>query len=276
MKFKSCLLACDIDGTLMNEGYINPKNIEYINKFVDEGGIFCLATGRCGPALNHIIPYFEKSKIAIIYNGGMIYDFKEEKVLYEKTLDNSDKLFFKNVLDNTQELGIEVHTGKEIYWLRKSKGSQEHLDYEYLTAKETDFDHIKNLPWNKAMCVFDNCEQKIHIEKMAKEFNSKSCSFVNITFKAFGKNYCGFEQLPLYADKGTALRELRKILNIPKGKIFAIGDYYNDVAMLRAADVSACTIDSPEDIKKSVDFVAGTCLDGAVADFIEYLMTVDL
>ena len=46
--------------------------------------------------------------------------------------------------------------------------------------------------------------------------------------------------------------------------------------MLREADVSACTIDSPEDIKKSVDFVAGPCLDGAVADFIEYLMTVDL
>ena len=26
--FEGCLLACDIDGTLMENGYINPKNIE--------------------------------------------------------------------------------------------------------------------------------------------------------------------------------------------------------------------------------------------------------
>ena len=26
--FDGCLLACDIDGTLVDDGYINPRNIE--------------------------------------------------------------------------------------------------------------------------------------------------------------------------------------------------------------------------------------------------------
>ena len=31
-KFDNCILACDIDGTLVANGYINPKNIEKIGK----------------------------------------------------------------------------------------------------------------------------------------------------------------------------------------------------------------------------------------------------
>ena len=67
--------------------------------------------------------------------------------------------------------------------------------------------------------------------------------------------------------------ELAKILNIKKGGIFAIGDYYNDVEMLQFADISGTTAQAPNDIKKLVNFVGGPCNKGAVADFIEYLKT---
>ena len=36
--FDGCLLACDIDDTLVKNGYINPKNIEKIHYFISEGG----------------------------------------------------------------------------------------------------------------------------------------------------------------------------------------------------------------------------------------------
>ena len=43
--FSGCLLACDIDGTLMVNGEINPRNIEKIDFFMNEGGYFSLSTG---------------------------------------------------------------------------------------------------------------------------------------------------------------------------------------------------------------------------------------
>ena len=59
---------------------------------------------------------------------------------------------------------------------------------------------------------------------------------------------------------------------IPKRFVnIAIGDFYNDVPMLRAAGISATVGDANDDIKELVDFVGGRCLDGAVADFIEYI-----
>jgi 3-deoxy-D-manno-octulosonate 8-phosphate phosphatase KdsC-like HAD superfamily phosphatase len=61
------------------------------------------------------------------------------------------------------------------------------------------------------------------------------------------------------------------MVSIKKGGLFAIGDYYNDVQMLKLADVSAVPCDSPEDIKSLANYITNTCENGAVADFIDYL-----
>ena len=50
-----------------------------------------------------------------------------------------------------------------------------------------------------------------------------------------------------------------------------MGDYYNDVEMLRAADVSAVPMETPEDIKEIATKTLGSVKNGAVADFIDYL-----
>ena len=61
------------------------------------------------------------------------------------------------------------------------------------------------------------------------------------------------------------------MLNIGKGKIFAIGDYFNDIEMLKTADISAAVKDSPEEVQCCADYITQSCEDGAVADFIDYL-----
>ena len=44
--------------------------------------------------------------------------------------------------------------------------------------------------------------------------------------------------------------------------------------MIKKADISAVPADTPEDIKAHADFIAGSCEDGAVADFIDYLASI--
>mgnify|MGYP001536752143 FL=1 len=62
-----------------------------------------------------------------------------------------------------------------------------------------------------------------------------------------------------------------RILNIKKGGLFAIGDYYNDLEMIKKADISAVPAGTPRDIEMYADYTACSCEDGAVADFIDYL-----
>lgn len=276
MKFRNCLLASDVDGTLMEQGRISPRNFDAINKFVSEGGTFCIATGRCPAAMKHIVSQFKSLHNIIYYNGGMIYDCTNQKVLINKILDDSDKFFLKNVTDKFPELGLEVYSGDQVFMVRYSDSCRVHFEYEYIDIVPADIEEIKNLKWNKAMTFYPTEYDDSCIEKEIEKTVFKKCEFAKAAGYIDGKNYRGYEQLPLGANKGSALIELADLLNIPRNRTFAIGDYYNDLEMLKEAGISACPKESPNDIKHIVDFVAGACSDGAVADFIEYLTTVDL
>lgn len=276
MNFKDCLLVSDIDGTLVEMGYINPKNIAAVEEFTSLGGTFCIATGRCVPAIEHIVCNFKELTHAIVYNGGMIYDYIKKMPIMERCLKDSDKQFFRILLERIPDIGVEVYCGEDLYMLNWSMPCQVHFDYEHLNYKIADFDEIKDLKWNKAMCFYRADFPEDEIETLIKEFKSVNCEFTRASVTIDGVAYCGYEQLPGGAHKGFALGKLTELLNIPKGKTFAIGDYYNDIYMLKAADISACPSESPEDIKESVDFVGCACRDGAVADFIEYLKTANL
>ena len=37
--FENCLLACDIDGTLLISDYLPPENVKAIEFFISEGGV---------------------------------------------------------------------------------------------------------------------------------------------------------------------------------------------------------------------------------------------
>ena len=94
------------------------------------------------------------------------------------------------------------------------------------------------------------------------------CTFID----GVKRNY--LEQTPLNTTKQIAIEKLCDILKIENGKCFAIGDYYNDLTMLINADISATTAEAPDEIKQEADFVGGSCKNGAVADFIDYLTKI--
>ena len=45
-KFENILIASDIDGTLLFQNEIHPRNFEKLRYFCENGGHFALATGR--------------------------------------------------------------------------------------------------------------------------------------------------------------------------------------------------------------------------------------
>ena len=81
--FSGCLFACDIDGTLMVNGKINPRNIEKIEYFMSEGGYFSLSTGRTVGAVGPVLDKIKRVSPSVVANGCMIYDYENKKVLDE-------------------------------------------------------------------------------------------------------------------------------------------------------------------------------------------------
>lgn len=268
--FDGAILLSDIDGTLLESGIIPERNIEKIEYFIKEGGCFSVATGRSVKGLSIVVNAFKGLSPSIVANGCMIYDYSKKQVLYEKNLPRSDYHFVGDVLKSDLSCGIEVHAGERVFTVSQTAESDDHQRDQGLETSVISFKKACEYSWNKVVFLLNSADDYFKIHSLVDDDNKQSCFVDTCTFiDGTKRNY--LEQVPLNVSKQAAIEELCKILNIENGKRFAIGDYYNDVKMLENADISATTSESPDEIKNISDFVGGSCKDGAVADFIDYL-----
>ncbi len=272
--FDGCLLASDIDGTLLENGYINPENIKKIEYFISEGGAFSLSTGRTIAAVSDVLESIKNISPSVVANGCMVYDFKNHKPLYEKIIPDEDYEVINKILGMGYPLGMEVHSRENVFTLSNTKETRLHQEYEKMPTVLANFDDIAKLKINKVLLTFSNLEEKEQFKKILIKENlyaKINSAFVDTCAVIGGVVQHYYELVPKGVSKATALSELCKILRIKKGCYFSIGDYYNDIEMIKTADISAAPISSPEDIKSEAKYITVPCKDGAVADFIDYL-----
>lgn len=267
--FSGCLLACDIDGTLISGELLPERNIEKIKHFVNEGGMFSLSTGRTAAALSMITSEIDCIAPSVLSNGCVIYDFKKNMPIVERCL-CGDSLNMVKTAINECGVGVELHSADRIFVPNRSAVSDLHESFERMSAEFVSIDEAAAHNINKVIYFLEKEEQYETLEHLAQEY-SDDCTFYRTCAFIEGVKQNYFEQLPKGVSKAQALCELCDILNVKKGGFFAIGDYYNDVPMLKAADISAVPCESPDDIKQIADNVTCGAQDGAVADFIEYL-----
>ncbi len=268
--FSGCLFACDIDGTLMASGFIHPRNIEKIEYFISEGGYFSLSTGRTVSAVSMVTDKIKNLAPSVVANGCMIYDFKNNKVLDELFLPKSTLSIVKSVAENTENIGIEAHSADIVIKVKETEETIAHQVYEKMKPIEKTVDELQDYRLNKVLFAFLN-EQERNKASDTVGKAGEGYIFYNTTAEIDGRVRYYYEMLPFGVSKSSALDKLKKMLKIDSGYFFAMGDYYNDLDMIKNADISAVTKNTPEDIKQYADFVAGSCEDGAVADFIDYL-----
>lgn len=271
--FSGCLFACDIDGTLMSSGKINPRNIEKIEFFMNEGGYFSLSTGRTVGAVGPVLDKIKRISPSVVANGCMIYDYENKKTIDELFLPENEYYIAKKVLDMGLNVGIEAHSGEKILTINETQETRDHQEYEWISGENVSFEEASKYRWNKVVYFFDNEKELALVKAMiAKEKAVSAFSDTSAVISGRKRKY--YEQFPAGVSKASELDKLKNILKIEKGCYFAMGDYYNDLEMIKNADISAVPEDTPDDIKAYADYIAGSCEDGAVADFIEYLTKI--
>lgn len=269
--FDGCLLASDVDSTLLVNGELPQINIERIKFFVKQGGKFALATGRTPSAMTTVVNEFEGLlSTCIVANGSVLYDFENDRSVIEHFIPQNDRYIVKEVLKVCNDVGIEIHSGKNIFLINRNAESDDHAKYENLSTIPLEYEEALGYNWNKVIYLFSGKEESDRAKKRISECENNS-HFFESSAVVFGRKRCYYEHVPHGISKGSALRELCEVLNIKKGGCFAIGDYYNDLEMIAAADIGAATAEAPDDVKKVADVTVTSAKNGAVADFIDYL-----
>ncbi|MDR1891819.1 MAG: HAD family hydrolase [Oscillospiraceae bacterium] len=265
--FDGVLLVSDIDGTLISRDYkVHPKNLEAIEVFKRQGGLFTVATGRSYEAAR---PYALAAGVncpAIVYNGGGLYDFDKQQTVWQSFLPKEANAALLKATAAFPEAGAEIHAQGVVYLLQSSPEAQKHIDDEGLTVIPCTPDSLPESGWNKILFAA-NPEILKRLKAFSDE-NSVPGAYYIFTSRIY------FELIPAGADKGMALVKLAELCGSCREKICAVGDYYNDIPLIREAAISAYAANAPEDLKAVAQYVAADCDEGTVADFIAHIKTI--
>lgn len=265
--YSDWLIVSDIDGTLNNNFRHTPKvNTDSINDFVHKrGGNFTLASARNVQSLEwHYKKLPDISTPAIVLNGAGIYDFKEKKMLWFNPVPPKGKEVVRKSLEAFPFLEVGIFTDDMIYLVRPKISSPVMMALDSLKHKKvSSIDELPSANWGKVI-FFCMPWNKKKIREFAIGQSNESLAYIDTTSFSF-------DMVASDTNKGTAVLKLAEILGIKQDNIGAIGDYYNDLDMLKTVSHPACCKQAPEEIHSICEYTACHCNDGAVADFINYI-----
>lgn len=265
--FDGYLIISDIDGTLLDNGYLPERNCEKIHYFTENGGIFSLSTGRAVKAVSSVTDKIGNISPSIFANGAMIYDLSEKKVLFEDNISFEGHKFTENIIKKYPEIGLEIHSADKIFAFNKTSENSDHEKYEGFESETEDFKYVDGLSWTKVIFLPKN---KDYTELEKETANTpKSCTLFRTAATVLGEKRRYFEIVSRSASKAAAAKKLCGILNISEEKCCAVGDYYNDLEMLKQSHLSGAPSEAPDEIKSNAEFSLCSVRLGAVADFIE-------
>ncbi len=265
--YSKWLLVSDIDGTLNNKQRQTPRcNITAVENFTSNGGNFTLCSGR---NLASLTPQYQKLKTttpAICLNGAGIYDIANDKTIYYKPISLEGEKIILDLINKYKTLQLTVFDMNTIYLYKRT------CFYGFIVSLLDDLKRklcLKELDlpkgqWGKAT-IFglpSVCKKVESILKSDENIKHLDCFFTSpVSLEIVGKG----------VNKGSAVSKLAEFVSVNPENVAAIGDYYNDVAMLESVAHPVCCGQAPEDIKKLCEYVTCHCNDGAVNEFINYI-----
>lgn len=253
------LLVCDMDGTLLQADQgISEQNINAIQYFVEQGGLFTVATGRTEKSVGRYLDRLPINVPAILYNGAAIFDFLTGTYLLDCRLPDETHEVVSKLLGKYPGIGVEVYHEGVIYYPFENSITTMHRYREGFTPDFTDF-HLLPHHWHKVVLAIDPGtigEVHSYLRGIAKGFDivQSEPQFL--------------ELLPAGANKGSALRTLTAMIDMDLSRTIAIGDNLNDLEMIREAGYGFAVENAHPVLTRNADFSCAHHNDHAVADLI--------
>ena len=165
-KFEGYLLVADFDDTFCPEhgAPVPEENRRAAQHFMDEGGLFTIATGRDVRSYYSIRDKFTVNAPLVLSNGAVIFDGESGESWYESFLPfscRSDLLAARDAFPGT---GMEVHRGADVRVCGSNATLEKHLSRMGVPVSEADPGHIL-YPWTKVVLVAPD-EIRAEIERV--------------------------------------------------------------------------------------------------------------
>ena len=264
-KFDKVLLVSDFDGTLNDDRGQTPLSVlDAIRYFTDNGGLFTAGTGRTFQGLRRYAHADLFNAPALLSNGAMAYDYATESVRFLNGIGDEGVGFVRRFAAAFPEVSVEMYPFNETFAIHISPGTERHFTNQDIPYTVVDDPIEAPRPWAKVMLCCSNGESRAVQDYIRRDgtlgFLPTDGTFVEVLQKG--------------VNKGSGLLHLADLLGVPHSRVYAAGDGYNDVDMLRAAAGAFVPCNGSAEALAAATHVVRSNNDGAIAHAVEILDTV--
>ena len=205
--FSGMLLVSDFDNTLVyteealrlcvDMPPMSPGN-RAAHHFMDEGGIFAVATGRAKPAFETVVDDIPMNGPTVLFNGAAIYDFSRHEYLYTAFLPEGVRAHIAQVVRDLPATAVELyHDDNSIHALNPNDVTRRHMHITH--APSVEVSSMDEVPSPISKALFSVEEQNLPV-------------LLELT-------------TPFIKVGGT-------MLGISRENVVCVGDHANDISML--------------------------------------------
>lgn len=255
------MLVLDMDDTLLTDDHkISDENKEMIAIAQEKGVYVILASGRPTPAM---AAYAKELKMdnsyMISYNGAVITDLKEDKVIFEQSLTQEEihKLYDYSIKSKTHI--ITYLDGKVL-----SETNSEYIDIE---LHITGLSHNKVLDFKAAVtssavkCIL--LEEPSYLKEVEKALKLAMPHLSVSMSKPFF-----LEVAPNGIDKAASIKILAEKLGIRQSEIIAVGNAGNDLTMIEYAGLGVWVDNVTPELRDRANVIVASNNDHGVAEVV--------
>ena len=260
-KFDGILICTDLDGTLLRKDKsVSKENIEAIEYFKKEGGLFTFVTGRMPYTSKKIYEMVKPNAPIGCINGGGVFDFEKDEYLWMQTLPEEAFELVEFIEKEIPDIGVQVNTSRVIYF---TKDNPAMVRFRQLTGAEYITAEYGNIKEPIAKMIFAHLEDE-KVLKVAELLDRHPKAEM---FDFIRSERTLYEVLPKGISKAVALSKLAEILGV--NKTVAIGDYNNDVTMIKSATVGVAVDNACDAAKAVADVITVNHEEHAIAKIIQ-------
>lgn len=255
------MLVLDMDDTLLADDHtISNENKVMLSKAKELGVHIVLASGRPTPAMTAYAKELQlDNSFMISYNGAIITDLKEDKVIFEQTL--------------TQEQIHELYD----YSLKSKTHIITYVDGKIVSETDSEYieieKNITGLAHNKVISFKEEVqssavkcillEEPSYLKEVEKDLKAAmphlSVSMSKPFFLEVAQNGI---------DKGASIKFLAEKLNILQSEIIAVGNAGNDLTMIEYAGLGVWVDNVDPELRDKGDAVVASNNDHGVAEVV--------
>lgn len=255
------MLVLDMDDTLLTDDHtISNENAVMLSKAQELGVYVILASGRPTPAMTAFAKELKlDNSYMISYNGAVITDLKEDKVIFEQTLTQAQihELYDYSLKSKTHI--ITYVNGKIV-----SETDSEYIEIE---KNITGLEHNKVLSFKDEVqssavkCIL--LEEPSYLKTVEKNLKLAmphlSVSMSKPFFLEVAQNGI---------DKGASIKFLAEKLNILQSEIIAVGNAGNDLSMIEYAGLGVWVDNVDPELRDKGDVIVASNNNHGVAEVV--------